>query len=179
MAARSWPGSAMITRLDMQPIVHQIVHPIEGSNQVQILSTGYGSWEGIAEIGPMEDGAVIEAFLTSMNGAEHYTEMPIYRHTIGRRPTRVQSFANGLMTLDSRPDGVAVGSFFRAGTRCYIFDTVTATGTTFGAWPERPLAIGTIIRTASTMRVRMRGTVNMPVTRGRYGPWTFRWQEAG
>ncbi len=179
MAMRNWPGSAMITRCDIQKIVNQIVHPIEGTDQLQILSTGHGSWEGVTEIAPMRDGALIEAFLSSLNGVEHYTEMPIYRHTIGRRPTTVTAFANGQITLSDRPDGVATGSWFRAGTRLFIFDSVPSAGTTFGYWPQRPLAIGTNIRTASSMRVRARGTVNMPLTRGIYGPWTLRWQEAG
>ena len=169
----------MVTRLDIQPVAHQIVHAIQGSDQIQVLSTGVGSWEGVTEIGPMEDGALIEAFLASMNGVENYTEMPIFRHTIGRRPTTVTAFANGQITLSDRPDGVATGSWFRAGTRLFIFDSVPSAGTTFGYWPTRPLAIGTFIRTASSMRVRARGTVNMPLTRNRYGPWTFRWQEAG
>ena len=117
--------------------------------------------------------------MASLNGVEHYTEMPIYRHTIGRRATQVTAYSNGMITLNRRPDGVAVGSWFRVGNRCYIFDAVTATGTTFGYWPQRPLAIGTVVTTASTMRVRARGTANMPLTRNRYGPWTFRWQEAG
>ena len=180
MAVIVWPSTLKVVSTELQTVnPGQVVHQVPATASVQVLEFGHGSWVGTAEIGPMRDGGVAEAFFAAMDGAANEVEMPLLRNTIASSVT-ISAVNSNVLTLSSKPDGLTTGAYVRIGRRLYLIvsEAGTEAAPEVGLWPYNPQTVGTSVGQAETIRVRSRGAPVMRRVRGGYGPWTFRWRQA-
>ena len=180
MAVIIWPSSLSVISTELQTVnPGQVVHQVPATASVQVLEFGHGSWVGTAEIGPMKDGSVAEAFFAAMDGASNEVEMPLLRDTISES-VRINAVNSNVVTLASTPDGLKIGAYLRVARRLFLIVSLSGSQSSpeVGLWPYNPQTIGNTVNSADTIRVRSRGAPVMRRVRGGYGPWTFRWRQA-
>jgi len=184
-----------ILRVDLQ-LVHdsqiELTSPWTGASE--ILNRGYAAWTGTVSFGPFEASSEaaesaaleVEAFLAALDGRANWFELPHYRAAaaLASGTTVASSSLDGDGVLSHElsaapPAALGAGQAVRAGGR--MFRVRAAAGTSVTLDPQRPIADGSAIAGAATVRAAAAETSSpaMALTPGLAGPWTLSWREHG
>ena len=169
MALIQWPSEARITEIVLTPAKPgQINHVIPSTGAVRTFNRSSGRWTGTITLGRLENmvqGQVIEAFISTLNGSQNTTRIPL---------TRIKQFkSEGTAPIEFR--NALVGRYYTHNNRLIV---VYSDGNIF---PDLPIEPDTMIAPATSLLIRQSADTT-PLMRHRpnaYGPWSFQFQEAG
>lgn len=126
----------------------------------RVRSRGYAIWRGNCILNPAKqaDGGAIAAFLAEMSARhDNWCEMPVPGlPTIEESASVAALGATGnLATLQSSPDGIERGAWFRSGSRSWVVESWAGSSLQLQWMPHAPLAAGDRLDPLRSIRVRL------------------------
>ena len=168
MALIQWPKEARITELALTAFrPGQINHTIPSTGAIRTFNRSKGRWGGTITLGQMDDreqGQLIEAFISSLNGSQNTTRIPLTRiKRIGTSATPI-AFKNAV-----------AGQYYNYQGRLIL---VGYGGQVF---PELVIDSEAIVSPATFLIIRQAPDTNtlMRHTPHILGPWAIAFREAG
>ena len=188
------PSEARITAVELIPVKPgQINHePLSGADPI-VFSRDPGRWDGRIAIGQFgrgdeADGAMVSAWLSSLDGAAAVVEIKIYQEVVpvvGVVTVASVALVGSYVEIvpSSAVAGVAAGQFVRINNRMFQVGEVDAGNNppALRLWPPAvgDVAVGDALVRGVWMRIRRRGDPQGLLRRPSFfGPWQLNFRES-
>ena len=168
MSLLQWNPNARITNLSLVATnPGQITHTIPSTGVTRIFNRGAGQWTGTLQLGVvsnMEQGQMIEAFISALNGSQNTTRIPLINIKRFRRDS----------TAPIQFRNIEQGRYYNYKNRLILSNGGAS------VFPDLPIQPTEMITPATFIQIRRApdSQTLMPHQPDRYGPWTLQFIES-